>query len=267
VVYITGVSGGIGREVANRFVAEGAVVVGSDMNPHAPPEFPGDYYTCDVTSETAQTTVVNRIVAQHGRIDACVTCAGISIRGPVHLLKFDVWKNTQDVNLSGTFLTCKAVLPHMMKRRSGSIIVIASALGLEAASEGAAAYNASKGGCVLLAKNIASDYGYMGIRCNALCPGYIETPFTAKVCTSEAGERLRKQHKLGRFGQPEEVASVVSFLAGSGASFITGAAIPVDGGYTAGHSIYYGMFDDSGNLKQNTNVSEMALDVPKVNDA
>lgn len=241
-------------EIAIRFASEGATVVGSDMAPHAPNEFPGDYYTCDVTSEMAQTTVVNRVVAEHGRIDACITCAGVSIRGPVHLLSLKVWQKTQDVNLTGTFLTCKAVLPHMMARRSGSIVNIASILGLEAASEGAAAYNSSKAGVVLLTKNIASDYGHMGIRCNAVCPGYIETPITEKVRSSKAGELLRVQHKLGRFGKPQEVATAASFLASSDASFITGIALPVDGGYTAGHSIYYGMFDDTGNLKPDANV-------------
>merc|ERR1719361_1550034 len=101
-----------------------------------------------------------------------------------------------DVNLTGTFLTCKAVLPHMMVRRSGSIVTVASMLGLEAACEGGAAYTASKGGVVLLTKNIANDYGSMGIRCNALCPGFIETPLTEKTLSSKVGERLRVQHKL-----------------------------------------------------------------------
>jgi NAD(P)-dependent dehydrogenase (short-subunit alcohol dehydrogenase family) len=138
----------------------------------------------------------------------------------------------------GTFLSAKAVLPAMMEQRSGSIITVASIEGLEG-GEGASTYNASKGGVVILTKNLALDYGRLGIRANAICPGFIETPMFASVMNGDEfaiyKERIRDQHKLGRFGRPEEIAGAAFFLASDDSSFVTGQAIAVDGGFTAGH--------------------------------
>lgn len=131
-------------------------------------------------------------------------------------------------------------LPTMIEQRSGSLITIASVEGLEAA-EGGSTYNASKGGVVLLTKNMAIDYGRLGIRANAICPGFIDTPLLQSVLGSdgfaEPRERIRLQHKLGRFGKPEEIAGAAFFFASDDASFVTGQALAVDGGYTAGHSV------------------------------
>jgi NAD(P)-dependent dehydrogenase (short-subunit alcohol dehydrogenase family) len=147
-----------------------------------------------------------------------------------------------DINLKGTFLVCKHALAQMLAQEPlsgerGSIINIASIEGLEGTA-GGSAYNASKGGVVLLTKNLAIDYGRSGIRANAICPGFIETPMLAGVLDNPAMAKVRAEieheHKLRRFGRPDEIASVASFLAGRDASFVSGQAIAVDGGFTAG---------------------------------
>jgi NAD(P)-dependent dehydrogenase (short-subunit alcohol dehydrogenase family) len=161
--------------------------------------------------------------------------------GPVHLVSQEDWQRVQDVNLTGTFLSAKAVLPSMIARRRGSIVTVASVEGIEGA-EGGSTYNASKGGVILLTKNMAIDYGRLGICVNCICPGFIDTPLFRQVIGSDAfpaqsRERIREQHKLGRFGKPEEIAGAALFLASDDASFVTGVALPVDGGFTAGHSV------------------------------
>ena len=141
------------------------------------------------------------------------------------------------VNLTGTFLVCKHTLTHMVEQKSGSLVNIASIEGIEG-TEGGSSYNASKGAVVLLTKNLAIDYGRVGVRANCICPGFIETPMFESVMGLEGMQQVREQyreaHKLGRFGRPEEIASAAAFLASEDASFVTGHALVVDGGFTAG---------------------------------
>ena len=142
-----------------------------------------------------------------------------------------------NVNLKGTFLSIKAVLETMMAQRSGSIVTVASVEGLNG-TEGGSAYNASKGGVVMLTKNIAIDYGRLGIRCNTICPGFIDTPLLHEVMDAmpDFKKDVERETKIGRFGKPEEIAGAAYFLASDDASFVTGHSLVVDGGYTAGHS-------------------------------
>jgi NAD(P)-dependent dehydrogenase (short-subunit alcohol dehydrogenase family) len=142
-----------------------------------------------------------------------------------------------DVNLKGSYLVSRHVIPHMLEAGGGSVIHVASIEGLEG-FEGGSAYNASKGGVVLLMRNMAIDYGRKNIRVNAICPGFIETPLFGNVFEQPAMETIRGRiaaaHQLGRFGKPIEVANAALFLASDEASFVSGLALTVDGGYTAG---------------------------------
>ena len=241
VALVTGAASGIGRACAERFARDGAKVIGADLQSGAPAGA-ARAARLDVRDEAAIAELVREIARDHGRIDAVVNAAGVAGGGPVHSLDAAAWDRVLDVNLKGTFLVCKHALAQMLKQppidgERGSIVNIASIEGLEGTA-GGSAYNASKGGVVLLTKNLAIDYGRSGIRSNAICPGFIETPMLEGVLGNPAlaaiRDEIRHEHKLRRFGRPEEIASVASFLASADASFVSGQAIAVDGGFTAG---------------------------------
>lgn len=228
VAVVTGAASGLGAATAERLAEEGATVVGLDLVGPTP---------VDVTDEDAVSAAIDAVVAEHGRLDVVATFAGTAGGGPVHMVDAAEWARVLEVNLTGTFHTCKHALRPMMAQRSGSIITVASVEGIEG-TEGGSVYNASKGAVVMLTKNLAIDYGRMGIRANCICPGFIDTPLFRQVMGSENmaqfREEYREQHKLGRFGEPSEIAAAAAFLASDESSFITGHTLVVDGGYTAG---------------------------------
>ena len=195
------------------------------------------FHIADVRDADAQETLAQHIVSQHSRLDILVTAAGVAGGGQVHTLDVEEWDRVQDINLKGTMLSCRAALKPMVGAGSGSVITISSVEGLEGCESGST-YNASKGGVILLTKNIANDYGPLGIRANAICPGFIDTPMFQAVIAplGPIADSIREQHKLKRWGRPEEIAGAALFLASDDSSFVTGVALPVDGGYTAGHS-------------------------------
>jgi NAD(P)-dependent dehydrogenase (short-subunit alcohol dehydrogenase family) len=227
VAIVTGASSGIGLACAQRYAQEGAIVVGLDRNrsddwPSVEAGAPDSrFHQMDVTDSAATRAVVEETVREFGRIDILVTAAGIGEAGPVNMLEEDTWDRVIDINLKGTFLSIKAVLDTMIAQRSGSIITIASVEGLNG-TEGGSAYNASKGGVVLLTKNVAIDYARVGIRCNTICPGFIDTPLLHDVMDAmpDFKKDVVRETKLGRMGKPEEIAGAAYFLASDDASFV-----------------------------------------------
>jgi NAD(P)-dependent dehydrogenase (short-subunit alcohol dehydrogenase family) len=244
VALVTGAASGIGEACCLRFAREGAAVAGFDVAKprddawsRVASEAPGvAFHEVDVRDEAVIEAAVAAVAERFGRIDVLVNAAGVSGAGGVDALDAAEWDRVLDINLKGTFLVSKHVVRRMIERGSGSVIHLASVEGIEGI-QAQAAYNASKGGVVLLTRNMAIDYGPFGVRVNCLCPGYIETPMTSLLETPELAAiraDFIKRHMLKRPGRPDEVAAAALFLASEDASFVTGHALVVDGGFTAG---------------------------------
>ncbi len=243
-VLITGAASGIGRATAVAAQAEGARLLLSDVSDAEgqalADELGAVYASCDVTSEEAVEGLVKRATDELGRLDGAFNCAGIL--GTVALTTdtpYDGWKRIIDVDLNGVFLCTKHELRVMAEQGSGSILNMASAAGL-IGWPGASGYVAAKHGVVGLSKAAALEYAPQGVRVNAICPSYTITPMVEKDLFEDAlgnDEELigaaRANHPIGRFAQPEEIASAATWLLSDKASFVTGTAMPVDGGYTA----------------------------------
>ncbi len=246
-ILVTGGGTGIARAVALKAAAEGAsvVVCGRRLDPLeevvARVESAGGRASAvsgDVTREADCIRIAEHARGAFGSIDILFNNAGMICREkPVHATTLKEWEDTFSVNVTGTFLMSRAVLPGMLARRSGAIIHNASYVGL-AGGEAIAAYAASKGAVVLLTRSMALDYATAGIRVNCVCPGSVDTPMLDREMEEMGGaETVRplfaQKHPLGRIGTSEEVAAAVIFLASDDAAFITGTALPIDGGRLA----------------------------------
>jgi NAD(P)-dependent dehydrogenase (short-subunit alcohol dehydrogenase family) len=237
VALVTGAASGIGRAVADALLAEGASVVAVDVAECQPD--PGSAVLgvqADVTDPRAMETAVGRAREHFGGLDVLCNVAGIT--GPIvptGEYPPDRWDEVLAVNLTAAFTTIRAALPALIASGSGSIVNMASAQGLVAVP-GMSAYAASKGGLIAMTRVIAVEYAPAGVRVNAIAPGIVDTPMThgfADAMPPGAITQIGAQIPLGRLGLPAEIASLVVFLASNESSYLTGAIISVDGGYTA----------------------------------
>ncbi|MCS7024582.1 MAG: SDR family oxidoreductase [Bryobacteraceae bacterium] len=239
VVVVTGGGSGIGRACAERCAASGAWVWVLDLKAAAAKETAdriqaqggrAEFQAVDVSCSLS----VEQAFENIPRVDGLVTSAGVAERNPLGEQEEAGWDRVMNVNLKGVYLVSKAALARM--RQGGSIVHISSAVAL-IGHRNRAAYSATKGAILSLTRNMALDYAPRGIRVNCVCPGFVHTALTAAIFKDPArAERIRALHPLGRLGEPEEIAKAVCFLLSDDASFITGAALAVDGGLSAGHT-------------------------------
>lgn len=237
VIFMTGAGSGIGLATANALLDQGAHVVATDLQQPQPTNQRMLPLAVDVRDADQMDRAVQQALDQFGRIDGLVTSAGIAVTGSATAMELADWDKALSVNLTGTMLAARAVIPAMIAAGGGSIVTISSIYGMTGGAHNMP-YNVTKGGVLQLTRSLAADYAAQGIRANSVSPGFIETPITAMLDDSNP---LRKNfvdmHLLGRPGQPEEVAAVIAFLLSDASSFITGANIPVDGGFSAAQVI------------------------------
>jgi len=238
VAVVTGGSSGIGLATVRRFAAEGAKVVIGDVDDangsRIAREIDGAFVHCDVTNPEQVETLFRTAKEKYGSIDIAFNNAGISPPEDDSILTTDLaaWRRVQEVNLTSVYLCCKAVLPYMLEQKKGSIINTASFVAVLGAATSQISYTASKGGVLSMSRELGVQFAREGVRVNALCPGPVNTPLLQELFASDPERAARRlvHIPVGRFAEPDEIASAVLFLASDESSFITAAQFMVDGG-------------------------------------
>lgn len=223
VAVVTGAGRGIGQAIAEALAANGAHVAALDLEA---PDLPGILgLACDVSDEGAVDEAFSRVEDELGTVSVVVLNAGIFPIVPFVETTREVWDRTLAINLTGAFLCAKRAIPGMRAQRYGRVIAIGSSAGKTGGAKAVAAYAASKAGIMAMAKSIANEYAREGITANALAPSLIDTPMIA------GSRELMERIPVGRFGRPDEVAALVSFLASEHAGYITGEVTDINGGF------------------------------------
>lgn len=239
VAIVTGAARGIGRHVTERLAAEGVITAGLDIRTDQLKELggalaatgiPSTQLECDVSDEEQVARAVEQVTQQYGRIDILINNAGITAGGATETLSAESWRRCHDVNLTGTFLTCQAVIPQMKSQRSGRIINAASFAAIMP-TVGGAAYGSSKAAVAHFTRVVAGELGPWGITANAYAPGMIPTEMNHFADRPEADkERLLDMLTIRRWGAKDDIANLICFLASDQAEYITGTMIDVSGG-------------------------------------
>jgi NAD(P)-dependent dehydrogenase (short-subunit alcohol dehydrogenase family) len=240
---VTGAGGGIGLATSRRFAAEGANVVCVDLDAaageKAAAEVGGQFVQADVSDESQVKAIFEQAVERYGRVHVAFNNAGISPPDDDSILDtgLEAWDRVQRVNLTSVYLCCKYAIQHMRSAGGGSIINTASFVAVLGSATSQISYTASKGGVLALSRELGVQFAREGIRVNALCPGPITTPLLQELFAKDPERAARRMVHIpmGRFGEADEIAGAVAFLASDDASFITASTFLVDGGITAAY--------------------------------
>jgi len=238
VAVITGAASGIGRASAVRFAAEGASVVVADVNEAdgtaVAAAVGGTFVHVDVTSEGSVQALYDAATSAYGGVDVLFNNAGISPPDDDSILTtdLDAWRRVQEVNLTSVYLCCRFGIPHLQARGGGSVINTASFVAVLGSATSQISYTASKGGVLAMSRELAVQFARDRIRVNALCPGPVNTPLLQELFAKDPERAARRlvHVPMGRFAEPEEIASAALFLASDDSSFLTGEIIEVNGG-------------------------------------
>ena len=236
VCVITGAASGIGADAAARFAEEGARVVGVDLDEVRDVDLP---IVADVADEAAVAALYRQVRERFERIDVLFNNAGINPTDDRSALDtpLEVWERVQQVNLRSVFLCCKHGIPHLLEGGGGSVINTASFVAMMGAATSQISYTASKGGVLALTRELGVQFARDGIRVNALCPGPVNTPLLRELFAKDPERAARRlvHVPMGRFGEPEEMAAAVAFLASDDSSFMTASTFLVDGGISGAY--------------------------------
>jgi NAD(P)-dependent dehydrogenase (short-subunit alcohol dehydrogenase family) len=244
IAVVTGGGSGIGLASARRLHAEGATLVIADIDEQtgtaAADELDGLFVPVDVADESSVNALFDTVASSYGSVDIAINNAGISPPDDdlIDNTELPAWQRVQDVNLKSVYLCCRAALRHMAPARRGSIVNIASFVAVMGSATSQISYTASKGGVLAMSRELGVQFARQGIRVNALCPGPVNTPLLQELFANDPERAARRlvHVPMGRFGEADEIAAVVAFLASDDASFITAATYLVDGGISAAYT-------------------------------